>query len=252
MNHVMTAPSCRPCLACGAAPDEGVLAGRGSLSAAPQGTPPDRANRSLSARGRRRQHRLRRHAARLTIAVAFAVLLPISTGLFGGSSPAHADGAGIAGGARPSTAAREIIRPNGRAGIDPFRAALRHGDLARADSLARDALARARTRIARSQAHARLCVVSRLQGRLSAARRQCDAAVALAPRDWRWRVNRAAVAIEQGDFDLARTDLRRADRLSHGEAVIAANRRILEMRRKAAGRRQGRIAHGLAARRPRR
>ncbi len=147
---------------------------------------------------------------------------------------------------------REIIRPNGRAGVDPFRAALRRGDPARAAELARDALERARTRAGRASAFARLCVAHRLQGRLSEARRECDLAVSLAPRDWRWRVNRAVVAIEQGDFDAARADLRRAERLSRGEPVVAVNRRILEMRRKAALRRQGRIAHGLAARGPRR
>lgn len=206
---------------------------------------PYRAALPLSPQGRRRQHRHRRRTRRFTAVIIAAVLVPIGLAFL--PPAADAGGERVLSVSDQAKGAREIIRLNGPRGIDRFRDALRRGELQRAEGLARDGFDRARGRKARAGAFTRLCVVHRLQDRLKEARAECDAAVLLTPHDWRVILNRAAVAIEQGDFSIARTDLRRADRLSRGEPVVAANRRILASRRKAAGIR-ARLARKVANR----
>ncbi|RMF12633.1 MAG: hypothetical protein D6757_09445 [Alphaproteobacteria bacterium] len=185
----------------------------------------------LSPRGRRRQHRHRRRAGRFIANIVAALLIPIGLAIL--APAADAGGERIVSVSSQASGVREILRLNGPRGIDRFRDALRRGELQRAEELARNAFDQARGRKARAGAFTRLCVVHRLQDRLKEARAECDTAVRLTPHDWRAYLNRAALAIEQGDFTIARTDLRRADRLSRGEPVVAANRRILAARRKA-------------------
>lgn len=75
--------------------------------------------------------------------------------------------------------------------------------------------------------HSIACVCLRLERDFEKAVEHCDAAVALAPDNWRGFTNRGALHFDAGDLAAARADFEAAARLAPVEPAVVANLRLV-------------------------
>ncbi len=102
------------------------------------------------------------------------------------------------------------------------------GEIEKAKETLSRALRSSLTSLQRANAHNSLCVANIKEEAWDEAMRQCNAAIAITPSNWRFFNNRGNVYLGLGQLDLARENYQRGLRIAPKSKTLATNVAILE------------------------